>query len=88
LVSCRSWRYRDQLAGEVRFFFQHAEEPPPALEVGRIGIAGPAMAAALTTSPAPSPGAGGHAAIPHNTIDRLPSAIWRCSISSPATSIR
>jgi|JI10StandDraft_1071094.scaffolds.fasta_scaffold177334_2 amidohydrolase len=89
-------RYRDQLAGEVRFFFQHAEELAPGgaeemvrrgvmdgvdavigihlwapMEVGRIGIvAGPAMAAPDNFT-CTITGAGGHAAIPHNTIDPI-----------------
>ncbi len=89
-------RYREQLAGEVRFFFQHAEELAPGgaeemvrrgvmdgvdavigihlwapMEVGRIGIvAGPAMAAPDNFT-CTITGAGGHAAIPHNTIDPI-----------------
>lgn len=89
-------RHREQLAGEVRFLFQHAEELAPGgaeemvqhgvmqgvdaviglhlwapMEVGRIGIvSGPAMAApdnfVCTIA-----GEGGHAAIPHATIDPI-----------------
>ncbi len=89
-------RYRDQLRGEVRFIFQHAEELSPggaeemvrqgvmdgvdqviglhvwsAMPVGRIGlIAGPAMAAPDTFE-CTIIGKGGHAAIPHGTIDPI-----------------
>lgn len=89
-------RHRDQLRGEVRFIFQHAEELSPGgaeemvrqgvmdgvdqviglhvwsgLPVGRIGlIAGPAMAAPDTFS-CTITGKGGHAAIPHDTIDPI-----------------
>lgn len=89
-------RHRDQLRGEVRFLFQHAEELAPGgaeemvqqgvmdgvdaviglhlwapMPVGRIGIvSGPAMAApdnfVCTIT-----GEGGHAAIPHNTVDPI-----------------
>jgi amidohydrolase len=88
--------FRGQLAGEVRFIFQHAEELAPGgaeelvqrgvmdgvdaviglhlwapMPVGRIGvIAGPAMAAPdnfLCTIT----GEGGHAAIPHATVDPI-----------------
>ena len=89
-------RHREQLTGEVRFFFQHAEELSPGgaeemvqagvmegvdqvigihlwapMPVGRIGIvSGPAMAAPdnfLCTIV----GRGGHAAIPHETVDPI-----------------
>ena len=89
-------RHREQLTGEVRFFFQHAEELSPGgaeemvqagvmegvdqvigihlwapMPVGRIGIvSGPAMAAPdnfLCTIV----GRGGHAAIPHDTVDPI-----------------
>ena len=89
-------RHRDQLRGEVRFIFQHAEELSPggaeemvrqgvmdgvdqviglhvwsAMPVGRIGlIAGPAMAAPDTFE-CTIIGKGGHAAIPHGTIDPI-----------------
>lgn len=89
-------RHREQLSGEVRFLFQHAEELAPGgaeemvqqgvmdgvdaviglhlwapMPVGRIGIvSGPAMAApdnfVCTIT-----GEGGHAAIPHNTVDPI-----------------
>jgi amidohydrolase len=89
-------RHRDQLRGEVRFLFQHAEELSPGgaeemvrlgvmdgvdqviglhlwsgKPVGRIGlIAGPAMAAPDTFS-CTITGKGGHAAMPHDTIDPI-----------------
>jgi amidohydrolase len=89
-------RHRDQLAGEVRFLFQHAEELNPGgaeemvqrgvmdgvdaviglhlwapLPVGSIGIvAGPAMAAPDTFE-CTIVGQGGHAAIPHDTVDPI-----------------
>jgi amidohydrolase len=89
-------RHRDQLRGEVRFLFQHAEELSPGgaeemvrlgvmdgvdqviglhlwsgMPVGRIGlIAGPAMAAPDTFS-CTITGKGGHAAMPHDTIDPI-----------------
>lgn len=89
-------RHRDQLSGEVRFFFQHAEEVAPggaeemvkqgvmdgvdhvigihlwaSMPVGRIGIvAGPAMAAPDTFH-CTIIGQGGHAAIPHETVDPI-----------------
>ena len=88
--------YQAHLAGEVRFFFQHAEELSPGgaeemvqrgvmdgvdeviglhlwapMPVGRIGIiAGPAMAAPDTFELTIT-GTGGHAAIPHETIDPI-----------------
>lgn len=88
--------HQDEIRGEVRFIFQHAEELSPggaeemvnagvmdgveqiiglhlwaSMPVGLIGIvAGPAMAAPdnfqLTIT-----GKGGHAAIPHDTIDPI-----------------
>jgi len=87
---------RDQLAGEVRFVFQHAEELSPggaeqlveagvmdgvaeiiglhlwsSMPVGRIGIvSGPAMAAPDTFQ-CTITGRGGHAAMPHDTIDPI-----------------
>jgi amidohydrolase len=87
---------RDDLAGEVRFIFQHAEELFPggaeelveagvmddvdmvigahlwtALAVGKVGVkAGPLMAAPdvirITIT-----GSGGHAALPHQTVDPI-----------------
>jgi len=89
-------KHREQLAGEVRFFFQHAEELAPGgaeelvqkgvmngvdaviglhlwapMPVGRIGIiAGPAMAAPDNFT-CTIIGDGGHAAIPHATVDPI-----------------
>lgn len=89
-------RHREQLNGEVRFFFQHAEELAPGgaeemveqgvmdgvdtvigihlwapMPVGRIGIvSGPAMAAPDTFQ-LTIKGQGGHAAIPHETVDPI-----------------
>ena len=89
-------RHREQLNGEVRFFFQHAEEVAPGgaeamveqgvmdgvdtvigihlwapMPVGRIGIvSGPAMAAPDTFQ-LTIKGQGGHAAIPHETVDPI-----------------
>ncbi len=90
---------RDELAGEVRFLFQHAEELPPGgarelvaagaldgvdavvgchlfalLEAGTVGVPeGPFMAApdtfALTVR-----GRGGHAAMPHTSVDPIATA--------------
>lgn len=87
---------KDQIKGEVRFFFQHAEELFPGgaeemvqagvmdgvdlvigthlwspLELGKIGVVyGPMMAAPdtfwLTVN-----GKGGHAALPHQTVDSI-----------------
>jgi amidohydrolase len=91
--------HRDQLRGEVRFLFQHAEELYPggasqmvdagALEgvemiigahlwlsmtFGKVGVkAGPLMAA-LNTFRVTITGAGGHAAIPQQTIDPIVTA--------------
>jgi amidohydrolase len=87
---------REQLPGEVRFLFQHAEELFPGgademieagvmdgvdvvigahiwspLEVGKIGIVyGPAMAAPDTFW-ITIRGKGGHAALPHQTVDPI-----------------
>jgi len=87
---------REQLPGEVRFLFQHAEELFPGgademieagvmdgvdvvigahvwspLEAGRIGIVyGPAMAAPDTFWITVH-GRGGHAALPHQTVDPI-----------------
>ncbi len=89
-------RHQAQLAGEVRFLFQHAEEMAPGgaeamvqqgvmdgvdtvigihlwapMSVGRIGIvSGPAMAAPDTFT-CTVIGQGGHAAIPHETVDPI-----------------
>lgn len=87
---------REQLAGEVRFVFQHAEELSPggaeqlveagvmdgveqiiglhlwsSMPVGKIGIvSGPAMAAPDTFQ-CTITGRGGHAAMPHDTVDPI-----------------
>ncbi len=87
---------RDQLAGEVRFIFQHAEELSPggaeelvqagvmdgvheviglhlwsSMPVGKIGlVTGPAMAAPDTFQ-CTITGKGGHAALPHDTVDPI-----------------
>jgi len=88
--------HRDELPGEVRFVFQHAEELSPggaeelvntgvmdgvdeviglrcwaSMPVGRSGMtAGPAMAAPYTFR-CTITGQGGHAAMPHDTIDPI-----------------
>ncbi|MGG0187201.1 M20 family metallopeptidase [Bacillus rhizoplanae] len=87
---------RDQIQGEIRFLFQHAEENFPGgaqemvdagvmegvdyiigahlwapLEVGKIGVVyGPAMAAPDAFS-ITIVGKGGHAGIPHETVDSI-----------------
>lgn len=87
---------REQLPGEVRFLFQHAEELYPGgademiaagvmdgvdvvigahvwspLQVGRVGIVyGPAMAGPDTFR-ITIKGKGGHAALPHQTVDPI-----------------
>jgi amidohydrolase len=87
---------REQLAGEVRFVFQHAEELSPGgaeqlvaagvmdgvdeviglhlwsqMPVGKIAIVpGPAMAAPDTFQ-CTITGRGGHAALPHDTVDPI-----------------
>jgi amidohydrolase len=87
---------KDQIHGEVRFLFQHAEELFPggaeemvnagvmegvdlvigthlwsSLETGKIGVAyGPMMAAPDTFS-ITIEGKGGHAAMPHQTVDSI-----------------
>jgi amidohydrolase len=89
-------RHQAHLAGEVRFFFQHAEELAPGgaeemvqhgvmqgvdvviglhlwapMPVGRIGIvSGPAMAAPDNFT-CTITGDGGHAALPHTTVDPI-----------------
>lgn len=91
--------HRDQLRGEVRFLFQHAEELYPggasqmvaagaldgvemvigahlwlSMSFGKVGVkAGPLMAA-LNTFRITIEGAGGHAAIPQQTIDPIVTA--------------
>lgn len=87
---------KDQLKGEVRFFFQHAEELFPGgaeemvqagvmdgvdmvigthlwspLEVGKIGVVYGPMMAAPDTFWITVHGKGGHAALPHQTVDSI-----------------
>ena len=89
-------RHRAQLHGEVRFFFQHAEELSPGgaeqmvqagvmegvdvviglhlwapMPVGRIGIVSGAAMAAPDTFECTIVGRGGHAAIPHESVDSI-----------------
>ena len=96
---------RAELAGEVRFLFQHAEEVPPGgaaelvaagvldgvdsvvgchlisdLDVGRVAVLDGAAMAAADTFSARIVGRGGHAAIPHETVD--PIAVAAQAISS------
>jgi amidohydrolase len=89
-------QHREEIAGEVRFIFQHAEELSPggaeelvqlgvmdgveqviglhlwaSLPIGRIAlIPGPSMAAPDTFELTIT-GRGGHAAIPHDTVDPI-----------------
>jgi amidohydrolase len=85
---------RDDLAGEVRFLFQHAEEKPPGgarqlvdagvmngvdlvvgahlasiQEAGKVSCRPGPIAAAADTFSAEIRGQGGHAAMPHLTLD-------------------
>jgi len=87
---------KDQLQGEVRFLFQHAEEIAPGgaeemvqagvmegvdyvigthlwspLETGKIGVTFGPMMAAPDTFWITVQGRGGHAALPHQTIDSI-----------------
>lgn len=87
---------RDQIKGEVRFLFQHAEEFPPGgavelveagaldgvdmiigehvistLDVGKVMIGYGAQTAAGDTFTITINGKGGHAAMPHETVDSL-----------------
>ncbi|MCO0599981.1 M20 family metallopeptidase [Peribacillus butanolivorans] len=87
---------QDQLAGEVRFIFQHAEEMFPGgakemtgvgvldgvdlvigthlwspLEKGKVGVAYGPMMAASDTFWITVNGKGGHAGMPHQTIDSI-----------------
>lgn len=89
-------KLRDQIKGEVRFLFQHAEELSPGgaeemvqagvmdgvdvvigthlwspLEVGKIGIVYGPMMAAPDRFFIRIHGKGGHAALPHQTIDAI-----------------
>jgi amidohydrolase len=85
---------RDELAGEVRFLFQHAEEKPPGgarqlvdagvvdgvdlvvgahlasiQAAGKVGCRAGPIAAAADAFSAVIRGQGGHAAMPHRTLD-------------------
>ena len=87
---------KEQIKGEVRFFFQHAEELFPGgaeemveagvmdevdlvigahlwspLELGKVGVVYGAMMAAPDTFYITVNGKGGHAALPHQTIDSI-----------------
>lgn len=87
---------KNEINGEVRFFFQHAEELFPGgaeemvhagvmdgvdlvigahlwspLEIGKVGICYGAMMAAPDTFYITVIGKGGHAALPHDTIDSI-----------------
>lgn len=87
---------KDQIKGEVRFLFQHAEEQFPGgaeemveagvmdgvdvvigthlwatMEAGKIGVAYGPMMAAPDTFWITITGKGGHAALPHQTIDSI-----------------
>ncbi|WP_409276035.1 M20 family metallopeptidase [Neobacillus sp. SCS-31] len=87
---------KDQIKGEVRFLFQHAEELFPGgaeemvsagvmdgvdlvigthlwspLEIGKIGVVYGPMMAAPDTFWITVKGKGGHAALPHQTIDSI-----------------
>ncbi|MEH7415697.1 M20 family metallopeptidase [Neobacillus drentensis] len=87
---------KDRINGEVRFFFQHAEELFPGgaeemvqagvmdgvdlvigahlwspLELGKVGVVSGPMMAAPDTFWITVNGKGGHAALPHQTIDSI-----------------
>ena len=87
---------RDELAGEVRFIFQHAEELDPggaeelvragvlegvdtiigahlwlAMPYGQVGVRSGALMAAPDNFRLTITGSGGHAAIPHETVDSI-----------------
>ncbi|RNB85662.1 M20 family metallopeptidase [Brevibacillus panacihumi] len=87
---------RDQIKGEIRFLFQHAEELHPGgaeemvqagvmegvdlvigthlwaqMEYGKVGISSGPVMAAPDTFWITVQGKGGHAAIPHQTIDSI-----------------
>jgi amidohydrolase len=87
---------KDQIKGEVRFFFQHAEELFPGgaeemveagvmdgvdlvigahlwspIELGKVGVVYGSMMAAPDTFYITVNGKGGHAALPHQTIDSI-----------------
>ncbi len=87
---------KEQIKGEVRFFFQHAEELFPGgaeemvqagvmdgvdlvigthlwapIEIGKVGVVYGPMMAAPDTFWVTITGRGGHAALPHQTIDSI-----------------
>ncbi len=87
---------RDELAGEIRFIFQHAEELDPGgaeelvnagvldgvdmiigahlwlpMPYGQVGVRSGALMAAPDNFRITISGSGGHAAIPHETIDSI-----------------
>ncbi len=87
-------QHREELSGEIRFIFQHAEELPPGgaielvnagvvdgtdfvfgihlaslLPVGQIGVRSGEMMASPDNFTITIKGYGGHAAMPHRTID-------------------
>jgi amidohydrolase len=87
---------KDDIAGEVRFVFQHAEELNPGgaeelvkagvmdgvdmvigahlwlpMPYGKVGVRGGALMAAPDNFVITVSGAGGHAAIPHETVDSI-----------------
>jgi amidohydrolase len=87
---------RDELRGEVRFIFQHAEETPPGgawelveagvlddvdlvvgahlwlqLPFGQVGVKAGALMASPDTFRVRVEGRGGHAAMPHQTVDSI-----------------
>lgn len=87
---------KNEIIGEIRFFFQHAEELFPGgaeemvhagvmdgvdlvigahlwspLEIGKVGICYGAMMAAPDTFYITVIGKGGHAALPHDTVDSI-----------------
>jgi amidohydrolase len=87
---------RDEISGEVRFLFQHAEETYPGgaeemvragamegvdavigihlwsgLPAGKVGIVHGPMMASPDTFEISIKGAGGHAAMPHQTVDAI-----------------
>jgi amidohydrolase len=88
--------FKEELNGEVRFFFQHAEELNPGgaeemiqagvmegvdlvigahlwapIEIGKVGVVYGAMMAAPDTFWITVKGQGGHAAMPHQTVDSI-----------------
>jgi len=88
--------HRNELNGEIRFLFQHAEEQPPGgavelvatgalegvdavvgchlrstVEVGKVAALDGACTAAADTFSVRIHGSGGHAAVPHKTVDPI-----------------